>query len=156
MEISKLTQKDIKEISDFIRKIISHTKYYSIEARKAEVERFKPQSLLKELKEKNNLYLIAKDKSKVIGFCNGYYEAGLFWIDWTGVDKSYRRNGVAIKLLEFLENKLKRQGIHKIWCDCRTSNKESKALLKKLNFKKITTIRNHWYNQDFILWQKFI
>ncbi|MEK7536822.1 MAG: GNAT family N-acetyltransferase [Patescibacteria group bacterium] len=156
MGISELTQEDIKKAYDFIKGIIFNTKYYSVKARKAEIERFKRHNLLKELKDKSNLYLIAKDKGKIIGFCNGYYEAGTFWIDWAGIDKNYRRNGIAVKLLNFLENKLKKQGVHKIWCDCRTSNKESKALLKKLNLKKITTIKNHWYNQDFILWQKFI
>lgn len=80
----------------------------------------------------------------------------MFWSDWGIVHPLYRRTGVSRALMTFLEKKLKKEGIHKIWCDSRTTNKESIAALGKLGFKKIVTIKNHWYRQDFILWQKLL
>lgn len=110
----------------------------------------------KELKDKSNLFLVAKEINKIVGTLNGYYEAGMFWIDWLVIDPSYRRNGIAKSLMNYLEKKLKKEKIHKMWCDCRINNKESISLLNKLKFKKIAKLKNHWYKQDFYLWQKYL
>ena len=154
MKITILKRSDIKQSLHLIQKIIDKTFYYSKLARKKEVERFSPAIVQKELKDKSSLFLVAKDKRKIIGVLNGYYEAGMFWIDWIVVDFKFRRNKIAESLVNYLEKKLKKEKIHKIWCDCRTVNKESIALLKKLEFKRIIKIKEHWYKQDFYLWQK--
>ncbi len=156
MKITIFKGQSIKEILNFIQEIINKTFYYSKFARSEEIKRFSPVLIRKELKDKNNLFLIAKDNDKTAGILNGYYEAGMFWIDWVVVNPSSRRNGIAESLMNYLEGKLKKEKVHKIWCDCRTINKESVSLLKKLKFKKITKIKNHWYKQDFYLWQKYL
>jgi hypothetical protein len=28
--------------------------------------------------------------------------------------------------------------------------------LKKLGFREIIELKNHWYGQDFILWERFV
>jgi ribosomal protein S18 acetylase RimI-like enzyme len=145
-----------KKLSEFIQTVIKDSPYYSRWAKKDESKRFSSQSLRKELKKKDNLYLTTRTNGKIIGAVNGCYEAGTFWIDWLVVDEKNRRNGIGQGLMKRLENRLKREGVHKIWRDSRTSNKESKSLLTKLGYKRITTIKKHWYKQDFILWQKFL
>ena len=154
MRLTILKRADIKQASYFIQEIINRTFYYSKKARKEEIKKFSPLTIQKKLKNRSNLFLIAKERDKIIGMLDGYYDAGLFWADWLAIDPSKRRLGIGLALINFLERKLRKEKIHKIWCDCRISNKESKALLRKLNFEKITTIKKHWYNQDFILWQK--
>ena len=155
-EVYVAKSKDASLLSKFYRHIISKNPYYSPEAIKSELERFSQKNISKELKIKDNLYIFTKEKDKIIGACNGYYEAGMFWVDWLIVDPLKRRNVIGSAMMLYLENKLTKQGIHKIWNDSRTTNKESKALLVKLGFKKIASIKKHWYKQDFILWQKVI
>lgn len=156
MKITPLKRVDIKQTSQLLKKIINRTFYYSKLARKKELEKFNPAIIRKEFKDKNNLFLVAKNKEKIIGVLNGYYEAGMFWADWLVVDSKFRRSEVAESLMDYLEEKFKKEKVHKIWCDCRTVNKESIALLKKLKFKKIVKIDKHWYKQDFYLWQKYL
>ena len=52
------------------------------------------------------------------------------------------------------EEILREKGVHKIWCDTRTNNKESISLLRKLKYRKLGTFRNGWYKEDFFLWEK--
>ena len=156
MKISILKKNDIKEFSYLAKNIISNTPYYSILAKKHEVKKYNVNNIKYKLKNKKDLYVVIKDKNKIIGFCSGHFDALTFWIDWIGVEKNLRRNKVSIRLFNFLEKRLKKSGVHKIWCDSRTNNKESLPLLKKLKFKKIALLKKHWYKQDFYLWYKFI
>ena len=156
MKIYIAKPKDISRLSSFYQGIIKNNPYYSKSAIKEELKRFSGDNLRKEFKDKDNLYIIAKEAHNIVGARNGYYEAGMFWSDWDVVHPLWRRRGVSTALMTFLEKKLKKEGIHKIWCDSRTTNKESIAALISLGFNKITTIKNHWYNQDFILWQKLL
>jgi len=153
IQIAKL--KDIPRLSGFYQ-FIRSSPYYSQAAIKEELKRFSVKNLKKQFGNKDNLYIFLEEGDKIIGARNGYYEAGIFWSDWGVVHPFYRRKGVSRALMTFLEKKLKKEGIHKMWCDSRTTNKESIAALKSLGFEKITTIKNHWYGQDFILWQKLL
>ena len=145
-----------KKLSKFIQTVIKKSPYYSKWAKKEELKRFSPASLKKEFKNKDNLYMTTLKKGEMVGVVNGYYDAGMFWVDWLVVDPDCRRKGIGRELMERLEKKLKQKDVHKIWCDSRTSNLESKSLLVNLGCNRITTIKNHWYKQDFILWQKLI
>lgn len=156
MSISTLSKKGLKQVSAFMQKVIGETLYYSELARKEEVDGFRLSALTKKWKEGNTVFLVYRDGKSIAGVLSGYYDSGLFWVDWLVVDPQKRRLGVGMGLMTFLEQTLKTEGVHKLWCDSRTNNKESISLLKKLNFKKIATVKNHWYGQDFVLWQKFL
>ena len=156
MKVRIAKSKDIHSLSKFYKDIISSNPYYSKQAINKESKRFSIPNLTKEFRDKDNLYIITQEGNDIIGARNGYYEAGMFWCDWCVVHPLCRRKGVSKALMTFLENKLKKEGLHKIWCDSRTNNKESKIALKRMGFNRITTIKNHWYGQDFILWQKLL
>lgn len=156
MKISFLKNSDINEFSKLAKNIISDVPYYSSLAKRSEIKKYGLTEIRHRLKDKDNLFIVTKHKNKIVGFCNGHFDCGTFWVDWAGVEKNFRRKGVASNLNKFLENKLKKLHIHKMWCDCRTNNKKAIKTLKKLKFKKIALLRKHWYKQDFYLWYKFI
>ena len=144
------------KLARLYRSAIASSPYYSRRAKRTELKRFSLRHVRDGLKHRDNLFLAAVEKNSVIGAVNGTFEAGLFWIDWIVVGSSHRGQGVATALLQSLESRLQRRRIHKVWCDSRTTNMESKALLAKHGYSRIATIRNHWYGQDFILWQKLL
>ncbi len=156
MLIKKLQNNEIIEFSKLTKNIIKTTNYYNNTAKKEETKKYSLENLKRVIKNKNKKILIAKENNQIIGFCNGNYDCGIFWLDWIGTDKKHRRKGTAIALIEELEKQLKIENIPKIWCDSRKNNKESIKLLKKLGFKKITTIKHHWYGEDYCLWEKFL
>lgn len=156
VSISTLKQGEVSNLSKFLIKNISDNPYYSEIAKREEKKRFGYKNIKKELEDKDNLFLIIKDGNNLVGSFNGYFEAGMFWADWLIIDEKYRRKGYAIKFFKYLEKLLIKKRVHKIWFDSRTNNKQSISLIKKMGYKKITTIKKHWYKQDFILWYKFL
>lgn len=156
MKIGLLDQKHIPEYSNFSRGIISKTDYYSPLAKKGEMKKFLAKNIRIDLKNKNKVYFYITEKGKIIAFRSGYFDCGTFWGDWIGVDPKFRRKGISLSFQNYLENYLKKFHVHKIWCDCRTDNKESINSLKKRGYRKIAKIKNYWYHQDFYIWEKLL
>lgn len=154
--IEFLKKEDISKFSKLAREIILELPYYCPEAKKSQIKFFQKSILKKEIKDKNNIFLLARIKKEIVGFCYGYYDCGTFWIEWIGVKPKFRRKNIAKELLKFLERDVKKKRVHKIWGDSRDTNAVSINFLKDFGFKKIARIENHWYHQDFILWEKFL
>jgi len=142
------------ELSSLIAEVVSTLTYYNDAARRSEIEKYSASSLLEYIEEDADSVLIALSDEKIIGFCLTYYDDGLIWLSWIGVHSDFRRYGIAQKLLLEMEKTVRKRGAHKIWCDCRTVNEPSKKLLTELGYRKICTVENHWYGQDFIPWEK--
>lgn len=66
----------------------------------------------------NHPTFVAINKGKVIGFSSGMYEekTGVAFITMVFVDKEYRNKGIGTKLLQHLENSLKKEKIKRIDC----------------------------------------
>jgi len=156
VSISVLKKGGISNLSKFVIRNISDSPYYSKVAKREEKKRFGYNNIKKKLEDGDNLFLIIKDGDNIIGSFNGYFESGMFWADWLIIEKKYRKKGYAINFFKYLEKLSIKKGVHKIWFDSRTNNKQSISLIKKMGYKKITTIKKHWYKQDFILWHKFL
>jgi ribosomal protein S18 acetylase RimI-like enzyme len=131
--------------------------YYSSVAKKDELAKYTVSKLKSNLKADQNSILLAKEASgDIVGFCFSHFDDYTIWLDWIVVERRSRKKGVGKELLEVLFRTAIKRKAHKIWCDCRTSNFPSRALLSSYGFEKIAVIKNHWYCQDFILWQKFV
>ncbi|MCC7574397.1 GNAT family N-acetyltransferase [Candidatus Woesearchaeota archaeon] len=156
MRIKILKENRINEYSKLARETISESKYYNENAKKSEIQKLGINQIKKDLKNKNNIFIYVENQKEIIAFCNGYKEHGLFWINWIGVKETHRKKGVAKKIIHYLEEEMKKKNIHKIWFDTLIKNEESVQLIKKLKYKKVSTLKNHWYNQDFYLWEKII
>ena len=55
--------------------------------------------------------------------------------------------------MEALKASLPARGAHKVWCDSRADNVESIATLERAGFRRIASLENHWFNQDYLLWE---
>jgi ribosomal protein S18 acetylase RimI-like enzyme len=75
---------------------------------------------------------------------------------WFGVDPKARGNGIGKLLSEDTFETSKKRGAHKIWCDSRSTDESSKNLLRKVGFRENVEIKDHWYRQDFIFWQRYL
>ncbi len=155
MRIETLKSRDAAAFSKSIKAVIDATRYYSRAAQNAEMRKYSPAKVFSLLSDSTQILLVAKDGKEIVGFLHGHFDAGTFWVDWIGVSEKYRRSHTASELLSFLENKIRRTA-HKIWLDTRTENKEAVRFFKKNGFKKIATLSDHWYRQDFFLWEKFL
>ncbi len=157
MKIRQAKLSDIVALATLMRVVIGNTPYYTAQACREEIKKHNKQALKQYLSDKKYYTcIVALEEKEIIGFVIGRNEAGVFWLDWVGVHKDFRGRKVARILLREIEKKIKQQGVHKIWCDTRDTNKESISLISKLNYKKLGIFRNGWYKQDFLLWEKDI
>ncbi|WP_339875372.1 GNAT family N-acetyltransferase [uncultured Algoriphagus sp.] len=155
-EIDFAKSTDLEQIESLFLEIIESIPYYNDLAKENEIKRYTKAELEFKLVEDPFSIISAKQDGIVIGFCFSRFDDFTIWLEWFGISPNHQRQGIAKLLLEKLEFSAEARKCHKIWCDTRTENKRSSDVLEKNGFSKIVEIKNHWYGQDFFLWQKFI
>lgn len=147
---------DAEAVSALFNQIIQALPYYNATAKESEIKKYSADLLRSSVGQEPESVLIAKRNGQLAGFCFSENDDGLIWLAWFGVHPSFRRQGVGLALLKRLEDMARQKKSHKIWCDCRTENQASKVALTKQGYVELCTVRNHWYGQDFILWEKLV
>jgi ribosomal protein S18 acetylase RimI-like enzyme len=155
-KVSALDSSDAEALSVLFEEILRALPYYNDRARAAELAKYSTAGLQKLIKHDPNSVLVAKVGSDLVGYCISSHDDSLIWMAWIAVHPDYRRMKIASTLIQNLEHRSQALGSHKIWCDCRTENKLSKLTLDQNGFRPICTIPNHWFGQDFILWEKLV
>jgi ribosomal protein S18 acetylase RimI-like enzyme len=156
IQIAALDVADAAELSALFGQILRALPYYNERAQAAELTKYSAAGLKELIRCDPGSVFVAKVGSKLIGYCFSSHDDALVWMAWIAVHPDYRRTKVASALIQTLEARAQSLGSHKIWCDCRTENEPSKLTLLHNGFRQICTIRNHWFGQDFILWEKFV
>lgn len=154
--IDRMVSSEADAVSQLFAEIVLALPYYNDTAKKSELSQYTAASLRESIVDDPDSVLVARVGERPIGFCISRPDDGLVWLSWFGVDATYRRQGVGAALLERLESTVREGRSHKIWCDCRTSNEASQIVLSQNNYTKICVVNNHWYGQDFILWEKLV
>jgi ribosomal protein S18 acetylase RimI-like enzyme len=147
---------DLTKISRVFATILKDNPYYNALAKKSERAKYTRKGLIKKLADDPWSILVARNGvGKIVGFCFNHFDDFTIWIDWFGVTSDSRKQGVGTSILTKTFETARKRGAHKVWCDTRANNEPSKNLLTKLGFRRLVEIKNHWYGQDFILWEKF-
>lgn len=152
--LRQATENDAAPLATAIEKLIDDIPYYNPLAKKHEIARYNAAALAFKIKEDPYAALLACNENEIAGFCISRFDDYTIWLEWFGVTEKYRGAGITKQLLQALEKTVGERACHKIWCDCRTSNQAAIHLLTTTGYTEITTIKNHWYGQDFILWEK--
>jgi ribosomal protein S18 acetylase RimI-like enzyme len=153
--IRPMPRERAREVGDLIARVVKALPYYNERARREEVSKYGPAELAEIVTTEPLAVLTADVDGRLAGFCISRYDDGLLWLAWFGVDEPFRRCGVGAALVGALENTLAERRAHKIWCDTRTDNVASQRLLTRFGFTRIAKLTNHWYGQDFYLWEKY-
>lgn len=156
--VVRLAKEDeLVETSELFSEVLQDLQYYNSLAKENELKKYTPPKLSRKQEEDPYSVLVAIDKSgKIIGFCFSHFDDFTIWLDWFGTEQSVRDKGVGTAIVKHLLETAPKRNAHKVWCDTRTSNEKSKRLLRKLGFSEIAEVKNHWYKQDFILWERFV
>jgi|SRR5579859_3920004 len=147
---------ELPQLSNLFCSVVEALPYYNQKAKNAAFAKHSPAMLKEYLSHEPDSLMVAKAGPLIVGFCFNREDDGLIWLTWIGIRKDFRRQGVASALLRALDDKAKRTGTHKVWCDCRTDNESAKLMLGRCSYSQICAIPNHWYGQDYILWEKLI
>lgn len=129
--------------------------YYNERAIRAELAKYGAANLRSMIADDPQSILVARDAGGLAGFCVSRFDDGTIWLAWFGTALRARGRGVGAALLAALADTLPARHAHKIWCDSRTENKESKSVLERAGFRRIATLTNHWYGQHYFLWEYY-
>jgi ribosomal protein S18 acetylase RimI-like enzyme len=154
--VSALDIADAEALSALFEQILGALPYYNDRARAAELAKYSPARLKELVKHDPGAVLIAKVGSDLVGYCFSSHDDSLIWMAWIAIHPDYRRLKIASRLIKTLEARARSLGSHKIWCDCRTENELSILTLQHNGFRQICTVPNHWFGQDFILWERLV
>ncbi len=106
---------------------------------------------------KNFYTLVAKNKDDdtVLAYISFFTELGVAQIDLLIVGQKFRRNGLAKKLINEVENLVKSLGVHKVRLETGMDWK-AKSLYEKLGYNTRAILPNYYANRDFVLMDKEI
>ncbi len=153
MTLSRMSADQAGAAAALIRQTIESLSYYNERAKQEELAKYGARELEQLTAEDPDSVLLATSDGELVGFCVSRYDDGLIWLSWFGVRSSHRRAGIGAKLLTALAETLPRRRAHKVWCDTRTANEASAQVLTRAGFQRLAELRNHWYGQDFYLWE---
>ena len=151
--IGSVAAQEIGALAALIREVIEPLGYYNAVARRAELEKYGPDELRALATSDPQAILVARDAEGLTGFCISRYDDATISLYWYGVAPRARGRGIARALLAALGASSGSRGAHKVWCDSRTNNTESIAVLERTGFRRVATLTNHWHNQDYFLWE---
>ena len=152
-ELGPVATDEMDALAALMRDTIQPLVYYNEPAIRAELIKYTAEKLRARAEVDPHAILVSRDESGLTGFCVSRFDDGTVWLDWFGTAQRARGRGIGSALLAALANTLPSRNAHKIWCDSRTDNKESKATLERAGYTRITTLVNHWYGQDYFLWE---
>lgn len=72
------------------------------------------QGVRQKLERDPELFLVAEERGKVVGAAMGAWDGRRGWIYHLGVDPTRQREGVATRLVQEMESRMRRKGIPKV------------------------------------------
>ncbi|MGN0382821.1 MAG: ribosomal protein S18-alanine N-acetyltransferase [Eubacterium sp.] len=101
-------------------------------------------------------YVVALDNNNIIGYCGMYKSFDEGHITNMAVVEQYRRQKIASRLLEYIFNIVKEEGIRNITLEVRKSNYAAIELYNKFGFKTVG-VRANFYEKPtegaVIMWK---
>ncbi len=156
IDIRYATTKDADDIVTLFARVVEPLEIYSQAARADEIRKFSQAELQRRIAEDARAISLAVVNDTLAGFAITEDQRGPIWINWYGVNPDHRGQGVGRLILQHMIASAPERGGTRIWCDTRTDNVGSIALLKELGFEQLCELENHWHGQDFYLWSRDI
>lgn len=115
-------------------------------------------SFFSAIHDKNNIYLVAEEEGKIVGYCG-------FWCSFENADlcniavlPSARRKGIAWRLLDEGAQFCAEKGVEEIFLEVRESNQAAIALYQKKGFSSINIRKKYYHHptEDAIVMKRSI
>ena len=128
LKIKKIENLDLNSFVSFLREMKKENPNFYKEG-----ENVFARKVIKMNHSDKGIFLIAKEKDKVIGFCNLFGKNGRAEIG-IGVHPNYRNKGIGKQLLDKILKKAKEKGLRKVYAGVKKTNINSLNFFKKNGF----------------------
>ena len=142
MQIMKMHDTDLKQVCAIESEIFSSP--------------WSEKSFSEAINKDENIYLVAKEGEKILGYCGLWGMPPEGEICNVAVQENVRRQGVARHLLMEAEKLALKQGIEDFFLEVRESNISARRLYETLGYRQIS-IRKNYYTEpveDALIMQK--
>lgn len=78
---------------------------------------------------------------------------GIVWMHWGATLARFRRFGTALRASAAMVERFRGRCFSKLCTVSRIGNRRAEALLRRSGFRAACELRNHWFGEDFILWE---
>lgn len=141
MTICDMTPDDVKEVAGIEKEIFSTP--------------WSEKSFADSISSNDNIYVVAKEEGKIIGYVGIWIVADEGQINNVAVRKEFRNKGVCGKLLEFAMDKAKEKKVSAFTLEVRAGNAAAIHLYEKIGFVNSGTRKNYYKKPDedaIIMW----
>lgn len=108
-------------------------------------ESWSAESFKSEVEKDNGIVICCYDDMRIIGLISGYFAGDEADITSVAVDENYRRNGIALRLMQDFEKSLP-EYISEIFLEVRETNIPAISLYNKCGFEKLSVRKNFYEN----------
>lgn len=154
VSVRRSTDDDLPRVATLFQEVVAGIPYYNRLSKRSESEKWSLEVLRAKLRGDAYSILVAHDENEILGFAFTRFDDYLIWIEWFGVDPASRRSGVGSALVQEVVRTAPERKAHKVWCDTRSNNTPAKSTFRKNGFRELVLLKNHWYGEDYILWER--
>ena len=104
-----------------------------------------------------NVIVYVHDDSDLMGAAVGTWAAGVGYLYSNAVMPRFRRQGLGLEMIEARINILRSNGCARVHAHTRVENRISRDLLKRVGFKAIQYVPDHYGDfEDGVLWEAIL
>jgi len=154
IQVRYAERNDAAVLARLFAAVVGPLDIYVQRARDGEIKRFSEHAFRSLIGNDARSVALAFADEEAVGFSIAEDQCGPVWIEWYGVIAHARGKGAGRALIKSLIDEAPGRKATKLWCDTRTNNTPSIALFESIGFRKLCELKQHWYGQDFFLWER--
>ena len=156
--IVKLTHDYIGQTHVLIKEIVLSMENYNETGKEEQIKSYSVENLYHNVSNPSRHDLIYLDGNDVVAFTmsviENYGEHRMLNWEWLGLRPKYRSTGISDSMWYTLERWAMKQNVDGVIGYSLTHNIPMFKYMSKLKFNVWTTVKNHWYGQDYFIWGK--
>lgn len=152
MLIRLAKEPDCIPVATLMATVIAAQENYTPEAREVHVRANSQAHLMARIRHSPALLLVAEVDGGIAGAATFDISGGVLFVPWICVAESARHLRIGPALYDAAFAQGRERGCHKASGVSLTSNRGVLRYLKRIGGNQVGLLKNHWFGQDYLMW----